>query len=120
MGALCDLRGLLTCDYNTYQNSTRITDTIQLGFQTPIDQGTLLAANIMRPNDTRLYELKSYQKPGETYLQENNYDNRPFVARNIVAALVGTGLYLVMIRTFLRRATRFAIVNHGASGYLEL
>jgi hypothetical protein len=119
MGALCDSSGLLTCDFNTFQSSARITDTIQLGFQTPIDQGTLLSANIMRPNDTRVYELKSYQT-GEKYLQENNYDNRSFVARNILAALLGTGIYVVIIRYFLRRATRFAIVNHGASGYLEL
>lgn len=112
---ICDSHWLQECDYKTYRNYARITDTIQLGFQTPIDQATLLSANIMRPNSGQWYWLGS-----NTYSPFPTYDNRPFVARNLVAALLGMSVYGMIIRYFLRRATRFAIVNHGASGYLAL
>ncbi|MEP6989087.1 MAG: hypothetical protein ABI970_26020, partial [Chloroflexota bacterium] len=69
--------------------------------------------------DDRWIELNSNQ-PRLTYVRKSYYDNRPFVLRNLIAAVISCFFYLLLIRFFLRRATHFAIVNHGASGYLEL
>lgn len=109
-------------------------DTIQLATMILFDQGTLLAANVMRPNDDRLLKIYfiPYDAPVLHYSTpvkyqtshilfiNNSYDNRPFVLRNVIAAVISAFFYFLLIRYFLRRATRFAIVNHGASGYLEL
>ncbi len=98
-------------------------DTLQLTAMPLLDQGTLLAANIMRPSDTRLIRIDVYHfmyKAPRIDLVQNRYDNRRFVLRNLIAAAISTFFYWLLICYFLRRATRFAIVNHGASGYLEL
>ena len=98
-------------------------DTIELAAMPLLDQGVLLAANIMRPSDTRLIRIDfyhfTYRAPRIDFIK-NRYDNRPFVFRNLIAAAISGLFYWLLIRHFLRRATRFAIVNHGASGYLEL
>ena len=111
----------ITCNNVTWRDYKRVLNTLQMTIFTPIDQGTLLAANIMRPYDTRTLPNDTIDSMGNNIsFFEMNYDNRPFVLRNIVAALLGAGIYAILIRAFLRRATRFAIINHGASGYLEL
>lgn len=109
--------------HEMYKMINRGYDTIQLTFMSLFDQGTLLAANVMRPNDDRWMELKSYyynQPERLIIVRKSHYDNRPFVLRNVMALGVSAFFYWLLIRYFLRRATRFAIVNHGASGYLEL
>ena len=109
-------------NYELLRVVNRAYDTFQLAFMSLFDQGTLLAANVMRPNDDRWMEFKSYYRQPErlTYVRKSHYDNRPFVFRNLIAAVINCFFYFLLIRHFLRRATRFAIVNHGASGYLEL
>lgn len=126
-----------TCQSDSYRflpSIYRATDTIELAVMPLLDQGTLLAANIMRPNDDRL--LRIYFRPHDDYIvrylgsveyeishiyaMKSYYDNRPFVLRNIIAATISAFFYWLLIHYFLRRAARFAIVNHGASGYLEL
>ena len=120
--------------YDMHKVINRGYDTIQLATMILFDQGTLLAANVMRPNDDRLLKIYfiPYDAPVLHYSTpvkyqtshilfiNNSYDNRPFVLRNVIAAVISAFFYFLLIRYFLRRATRFAIVNHGASGYLEL
>ena len=70
----------------------RIGDTIETGFFTLDDTSVLLAANIMRPVFSHNIEgLLIYSR-----------DNRPFVARQLVAALLGVLVYLVTIFSVLR------------------
>jgi hypothetical protein len=112
------------CEYTTssaWRSFYRTYDTLQLATMPLLDQGTFLAANVMRPNDDRWLELKSYRNPDrETLVRKNTFDNRPFVLRNLMALVVNGFLYALLIRFFLRRATRFAVRYHGASGYIEL
>ncbi len=126
-----------TCQTGSYQTLStiyRATDTVEVAIMPLLDQGTLLAANVMRPKDDRLWQI--YFRPHDDYRLrylnrlkyetshiftiDGYYDNRPFVLRNLIAAAISGSFYGLLIRYFLRRATRFAIVNHGASGYLEL
>jgi hypothetical protein len=111
----------MTISYVAQMASRKGAETLQLAVMPLLDQGTLLAANIMRPNDDRWLEFGPYDsEPQLTYVRKSHYDNRPFVLRNISAAMISVFFYWLLIRYFLRRATRFAIVNHGASGYIEL
>jgi len=126
-----------TCQSSSYKflpSVYRVTDTIELAIMPLLDQGTLLAANVMRPNDDRL--LRIYFRPHDDHILQyldsleyeishihaikSYYDNRPFVLRNLIATTISAFFFWLLIRYFLRRATRFAIVNHGASGYLEV
>jgi hypothetical protein len=124
----------VSISYNAIRTFNRIYDTGQLAVMSLFDQGTLLAANVMRPHDDRLLQIyfgphDDYALPylgpfkyefSHIYTIKGDYDNRPFVLRNLTAAIISCFFYLLLIRFFLRRAIRFAIVNHGASGYLEL
>ncbi len=112
--------GSASCGILSWRTYNRIFDTLQIAFFTPLDQGTLLAANIMRPYDTRITDIEAYDSFGNMTFYTLNYDNRAFVARNLLAALLGAGVYAFLTRAYLRRATHFAIINHSASGYLEL
>jgi len=71
------------------QNRKRIGETIHAGLLTPFDQSILLSANIMRPTSKITFnELGFYwMQPGEAW------DNRPFVARQVVSGLLGLVLY---------------------------
>lgn len=108
------------CGYDHFKNYSRVNETLKSALFASIDQGTLLSANIMRPLDDRMLELKSYEPMRQTRLYKSTYDNRPFVLRNLLAAVMSIVITTFFIRSFLHRATRFAVINHGASGYLEL
>ncbi len=74
-----------------------------------------LSANVMRPYDDRSVEYKKYGTQDlVTYVVKSNYDNRHFVLRNLVAAMIAGLFYFLLIRFFLRRATVSAIINRGA------
>jgi hypothetical protein len=75
---------LVSCPYIIrYRLNFRIGETIETGFFTIDDTGILLAANVMRPIASYLHEERlGYWS-----------DNRPFVARQIVAGLLGMLLY---------------------------
>ncbi|MBA3868400.1 MAG: hypothetical protein H0X30_04545 [Anaerolineae bacterium] len=106
---------------NLERLSRRMYDTIELAAMPFLDQGTLLSANVMRPSDRRIRDITTPEPyPRKEIILKNEYDNRPVVLRNLIAAVISGFFYYLLIRFFLRRATRFAIVNHGASGTLEL
>ena len=71
----------------------RITDTVQLATNTFTDKGVLLAANIMRPigEGTAFGWRSEYDSKGGWVKWA--YENRPFVARQLVAGLLGLLLY---------------------------
>lgn len=82
---------------NTWKPSRRarlIGETIETGFFTLNDMGTLLAANIMRPP---VFAYRCCQENGSWYVH-----NRPFVARQLVAGLLGVLVYMATIFTVLR------------------
>jgi len=87
-----------------------------------VDFGVLTNANIMRPESAFIhviYEVKYQNGIGYEYLS-GPADTRPFVFRNIVAALLGMGLYALLIRYFLHQAQIVAIRQHGLRGVVEV
>lgn len=111
----------MTFSYTAQMATSKGAETLQLAVMPLLDQGTLLAGNIMRPNDDRWVEYGPYNSnPPVTYVRKSPYDNRPFVFRNLVAASMCVLLYFLLIRHFLRHARYRAMKYHGASGYLEL
>jgi hypothetical protein len=73
-----------------------VIETTETGFFTLNDMGILLAANILRPLDYT-YGNRCCRGDGTWYP-----DNRPFVARQLVAALLGVLVYMATIFTVLR------------------
>ncbi len=77
----CDL---ISCPYIVSNRlDAKISETVETSFFTLDDTGILLVANVMRPIYRSRYDGKMY------YCK----DNRPFIARQIVAGLLGLMLY---------------------------
>ena len=72
-------------NYQQKLTAIRIDETIETGFLTTTGMGVLLSANIMRP-----YELSFIRYDHQLIAYR---DNRPFVARQIVAGMLGLLLY---------------------------
>lgn len=76
-----------------YRRNVRIGETLYTSIFTFIDNGILLGANIMRPvgENTEFASIWEHDENGN--LLRVGYDNRPFVARQIVAGILGLLLY---------------------------
>jgi hypothetical protein len=87
--------------YELRQRNRRIGETVITSFFTFDDMGVLLAANIMRPVGIDSAFAVRYESNGDgtaSYIR----DNRPFVARQLVAGLLGVLLYGIGIFATLR------------------
>jgi len=100
----------------------RAVETFEVAITPLLDNGVLLNANIMRPEAAfRDVAYAVEYLPGGGYdAQMGAADTCPFVFRNIVAALLGMGLYALLIRYFLHQAQIVAIRQHGLRGVVEV
>ncbi len=91
----------------------RFKETAQIALSPLIDSGTLLTANIMRPFGDGTEFGKIYERGVEKFSLVSQ-SNLLFVLRNLVAWVLGLGLYALIITGVLRLAERAAVRRHGA------
>ena len=70
----------------------RVFETVYTTLMTPFDQSVLLSANIMRPLSKLSYAERGYPS-SYPEVGARRWDSRPFVARQLVAGLLGLLLY---------------------------
>jgi len=89
-------------------------ETLEVATSSAIDSGTLMAANVMRPQNTlfgRAFMWTWTDGYGDTY-QFNYEANSLFALRTLFSALVGAMLYIWLTRLLLRLA-QIAVVRRG-------